>query len=45
MTDRMLDDRRRGLHFWLLFPGFHIAFLVHHWLGADGTPRRYADIG
>src|SRR5690606_8649539 len=23
--------------------GFHTTFLVHHWLGAEGMPRRYAD--
>ena len=31
------------LHFWLLFVGFHTTFLLQHWLGAIGMPRRYAD--
>jgi cytochrome c oxidase subunit I len=31
------------LHFWLLFIGFHATFLVQHWLGVEGMPRRYAD--
>ncbi|WP_229691597.1 cbb3-type cytochrome c oxidase subunit I, partial [Sphaerisporangium melleum] len=30
-------------HFWTLFIGFHTTFLVQHWLGAQGFPRRYAD--
>jgi cytochrome c oxidase subunit 1 len=42
-TGRMLDDRLGKVHFWTLFVGFHMTFLVHHWLGADGMPRRYAD--
>ena len=43
MTGRMMDDRLGKLHFWLLFVGFHLTFLVQHWLGAEGMPRRYAD--
>ncbi|HEY3557256.1 MAG TPA: cytochrome c oxidase subunit I [Kribbella sp.] len=43
MTGRMLDERLGKLHFWLLFIGFHTTFLVQHWLGVDGMPRRYAD--
>ncbi|GAA3837683.1 aa3-type cytochrome oxidase subunit I [Streptomyces chiangmaiensis] len=42
-TGRMLDERLGKLHFWLLFPGFQLTFLVQHWLGAEGMPRRYAD--
>jgi cytochrome c oxidase subunit 1 len=40
---RMLDDRLGKLHFWLTFIGFHTTFLVQHWLGNEGMPRRYAD--
>jgi cytochrome c oxidase subunit 1 len=43
MTGRMLDDRTGKLHFWLTFLGFHTTFLVQHWLGNKGMPRRYAD--
>ncbi len=43
MTGRMLDDRLGKVHFWLTFFGFHTTFLVQHWLGAEGMPRRYAD--
>jgi cytochrome c oxidase subunit 1 len=43
MTGKMLDDRLGKIHFWMLFIGFHATFLVQHWLGAAGMPRRYAD--
>ena len=43
MTGRMLDERLGKIHFWLLFIGFHTTFLVQHWLGVEGMPRRYAD--
>ncbi|MEV4706393.1 cytochrome c oxidase subunit I [Actinoplanes sp. NPDC049316] len=43
MFGRMLDDRLGKVHFWLTFIGFHTTFLVQHWLGAEGMPRRYAD--
>ncbi|PRX70431.1 cytochrome c oxidase subunit 1 [Nonomuraea fuscirosea] len=43
MTGRMLDDRLGKVHFWTLFLGFHTTFLIQHWLGQAGMPRRYAD--
>ncbi|TVT01243.1 cytochrome ubiquinol oxidase subunit I, partial [Amycolatopsis bartoniae] len=43
MTGRMLDERLGKFHFWTTFIGFHLTFLVQHWLGAMGMPRRYAD--
>jgi cytochrome c oxidase subunit I len=43
MTGRFLDETWGKLHFWLTFVGFHTTFLVHHWLGNEGMPRRYAD--
>jgi cytochrome c oxidase subunit 1 len=43
MTGRMLDERLGKLHFWLTFIGFHTTFLVQHWLGTKGMPRRYYD--
>jgi cytochrome c oxidase subunit 1 len=42
-TGRYLDERLGKVHFWLTFFGFHLTFLVQHWLGAEGMPRRYAD--
>ncbi|WP_431220165.1 aa3-type cytochrome oxidase subunit I [Leifsonia xyli] len=41
-TGRMLNERLGHVHFWLLFIGFHMTFLIQHWLGALGMPRRYA---
>ncbi|MEV4021019.1 cytochrome c oxidase subunit I [Nonomuraea angiospora] len=43
MTGKMLNDRLGKWHFWTLFIGFHTTFLVQHWLGVVGMPRRYAD--
>jgi cytochrome c oxidase subunit I len=43
ITGRMLNEPLGRLHFWTTFFGFHLTFLVHHWLGAQGMPRRYAD--
>jgi cytochrome c oxidase subunit 1 len=42
-TGRYLDERLGKLHFWATFIGFHMTFLVQHWLGAEGMPRRYGD--
>ena len=42
-TGRMLDETLGKIHFWLLFIGFHTTFMVQHWLGVEGMPRRYAD--
>ncbi|NBM19641.1 cytochrome c oxidase subunit I [Streptomyces sp. GC420] len=43
MTGKMLDERLGKIQFWTLFVGFHLTFLVQHWLGAEGMPRRYVD--
>ncbi|WP_213454427.1 aa3-type cytochrome oxidase subunit I [Rhizomonospora bruguierae] len=43
MTGRMLDEKLGRAHFWTMFVGFHMTFLVQHWLGNRGMPRRYAD--
>jgi cytochrome c oxidase subunit 1 len=42
-TGRMLNERLGKIHFWILFIGFHTTFLIQHWLGIKGFPRRYAD--
>jgi cytochrome c oxidase subunit I len=43
MTGRLLDETWGKIHFWTLFIGFHTTFLIQHWLGVLGMPRRYAD--
>jgi cytochrome c oxidase subunit 1 len=40
-TGKMLNEPLGKIHFWLLFIGFHTTFLVQHWLGVVGMPRRY----
>lgn len=42
-TGRMLDERLGHIQFWLVFIGFHTTFLVQHWLGVYGMPRRTPD--
>jgi cytochrome c oxidase subunit 1 len=42
-TGKMLDEKLGMIHFWLLFIGFQVTFLIQHWLGAAGMPRRYGD--
>ncbi|HNM96688.1 MAG TPA: cytochrome c oxidase subunit I [Marmoricola sp.] len=43
MTGKMLDERWAKIHFWATFIGFHTTFLIQHWVGVKGMPRRYAD--
>jgi cytochrome c oxidase subunit I len=43
LTGRMLDERLGKWHFWTTFIGFHTTFLIQHWYGMQGAPRRYAD--
>ncbi len=43
MTGRMMNETLGKFHFWATFIGFHMTFLVQHWLGNMGMPRRYAD--
>jgi cytochrome c oxidase subunit I len=43
LTGRMLDERLGRVHFWSTFVGFQTTFLVQHWLGGMGMPRRIAD--
>jgi cytochrome c oxidase subunit 1 len=40
MTGKKLDDRIGKIHFWLMFIGFNMTFLVQHWIGDEGMPRR-----
>src|SRR4051794_38117994 len=43
MPGRFLDEPLGRLHFWTTFIGFHLTFLIQHWLGNIGMPRRYPD--
>ncbi|MEH6780166.1 MAG: cytochrome c oxidase subunit I [Rhodoglobus sp.] len=40
-TGKMLNERLGKIHFWLLFIGFHMTFLIQHWAGVVALPRRY----
>lgn len=44
-TGRMLNEMWGKVHFWMVFVGFHVTFLVQHWLGVAGMQRRIADYG
>ncbi len=41
-TGKKLNETLAKWHFWTLFIGFHTTFLVQHWAGAGGMPRRVA---
>ncbi|HEY5395969.1 MAG TPA: cbb3-type cytochrome c oxidase subunit I, partial [Trebonia sp.] len=43
MTGKMLSNKMGKLHFWLLFIGFNMTFLVQHWAGVEGQVRRTAN--
>jgi len=43
ITGKLLNERLGKIQFWLLFIGFQVTFLVQHWLGVQGMPRRYGD--
>ncbi len=43
ITGRFLDEGLGKFHFWTTFIGFHTTFLIQHWLGNMGMPRRYPD--
>lgn len=40
MTGRMLDERLGRVTFWLLVVGFNLTFMLQHFLGLMGMPRR-----
>jgi cytochrome c oxidase subunit 1 len=42
-TGKMLDNTLGKFHFWAVFIGFNLTFLVQHWLGLMGMPRRVAN--
>src|SRR5260221_1785871 len=42
-TGEKLNETLREWHFWTLFIGFWMTFLVQHWLGVIGMPPRVAN--
>ena len=42
-TGRMLNETIGKWHFWLTFVGFHLTFMIQHWLGVQGMQRRIPD--
>jgi cytochrome c oxidase subunit I len=42
-TGKMLNSKLGKAQFWLLFIGFNMTFLVQHWIGVEGMPRRTAN--
>ncbi|MBX3311950.1 MAG: cytochrome c oxidase subunit I [Microbacteriaceae bacterium] len=40
-TGKMLNERLGKIQFWMLFIGFHMTFLIQHWIGVLGGVRRY----
>ena len=43
MTGKMLNSRIGKIQFWVMFIGFNMTFLVQHWMGVEGMPRRIAN--
>jgi cytochrome c oxidase subunit 1 len=43
MTGKMLNNKIGKIQFWFMFIGFHMTFLVQHWYGVQGMPRRIAN--
>ena len=43
MTGTMLNSRLGKIQFWVMFIGYHMTFLVQHWIGVEGMPRRVAN--
>ena len=40
MFGTVLNDKLGKIEFWFFFIGFHMTFLIQHWLGLWGMPRR-----
>jgi cytochrome c oxidase subunit 1/cytochrome c oxidase subunit I+III len=40
MSGRMLSETLGKIHFWLMLVGFNMTFMVQHFLGLMGMPRR-----
>jgi len=42
-TGKILNNTLGKWHFWSVFIGFNMTFLVQHWAGVEGMPRRIAN--
>ena len=45
MSGRMLDETLGRIHFWVTFIGAYSIFLPLHYIGFQGVPRRYFEMG
>ena len=45
MSGRMLDEALGRIHFWVTFIGAYSIFLPLHYIGFQGVPRRYFEMG
>ena len=45
MTGRMMDERLGKIHFWITFLGAYAVFFPMHYLGIQGVPRRFYELG
>jgi cytochrome c oxidase subunit I len=45
MTGRMMDERLGKIHFWITFLGAYLVFFPMHYLGIQGVPRRFYELG
>ena len=45
MSGRMLDETLGRIHFWVTFLGAYSIFLPLHYIGFQGVPRRYFEMG
>ena len=45
MSGRMLDETLGRIHFWVTFIGSYSIFLPLHYIGFQGVPRRYFEMG
>jgi len=45
MSGRMLDETLGRIHFWVTFLGAYAIFLPLHYIGFQGVPRRYFEMG
>jgi len=45
VTGKMLSERLGKIHFWITFIGAYAIFLPIHYIGLQGVPRRYFELG